>query len=510
MPFLPFKKTVLVLALTALASNIAFSQSETSGTVLEPRNSDRPNILYIFTDDQTIRSVSAYAEAHPWVHTPHIDRLAKAGLRFTTAYTGAWCQPSRASALSGRLQHRIESLRVTDYPLASYDPEQLRFFPSVFRKNGYQTACIGKWHLGEDVGHGRDWDYSVIWDRGGGNAWAYYEGMLVRTNGGPREPLGGYSTDRFTELAVDYIQSRKDDEQPWYLWLCYSGVHGPYTPAERHSEIYADAPEAVEPVDIFGPRPTKPDHMKDFSRWEKGPDGKAVGFDKFLKKYHRAVQSLDEGVGAIMEALKTTGQLENTVIVFTSDQGYAIGQHGSREKWLPYDANLCAPLIVVAPGITQPNSVSREPVNGVDIVTTLHSLAGIEPEWSMDGRDLMPILRDPQSSLGAPMLMINSLYEYGDAVREEIKAQRYEESFTRRSRYAWMMLREGPYKYIRYFKDNVIEELYDLSSDPEELNNLSVDPAYRSKLRELRHEAVEAFRTKDDDFVDYLPEPLER
>ena len=218
-----------------------------------------PNILYIFTDDQSTRSVSCYEDARPWAQTPNIDKLADSGMRFTTCYTGSWCQASRVSALTGLLQHGIKTLRITKYPMASYDPEQLRFFPSVFRKNGYETACIGKWHLGDDVGHGRDWDYSVIWDRGGGrrNAGAYYHNTLVRTNGGERKPLGGYSTDRYTELAVDYIKEKKRADKPWYLWLCYGGVHSPYTPAERHKESYSDAPSSEVPSDIFGPRPTK-------------------------------------------------------------------------------------------------------------------------------------------------------------------------------------------------------------------------------------------------------------
>ena len=98
--------------------------------------------------------------------------------------------------------------------MATYDPKKLRFWPSVFRDNGYETACIGKWHLGDDIGHDRDWDYSVIWDRGAGNAGAYYHNTLVRTNGGERKPLGGYSTDRFTELAVDYINEKKEVTTP--------------------------------------------------------------------------------------------------------------------------------------------------------------------------------------------------------------------------------------------------------------------------------------------------------
>ena len=189
------------------------------------------------------------------------------------------------------LQHGVKTLKIKKYPMASYDPEKLRFWPSVFRKNGYQTACIGKWHLGEDVGHGRDWDYSVIWDRGKGNASAYYHNTLVRTNGGARKNhLADYSTDRYTELAVDYIKGRKKSDKPWYLWLCYGGVHGPYTPADRHGNSYSGAPRADIPSDIFGPRPTKPKHLKNMTRWKKDKDGKPKGFDKAVKKISQGRQ----------------------------------------------------------------------------------------------------------------------------------------------------------------------------------------------------------------------------
>ena len=469
-----------------------------------------PNILYIFTDDQSTRTVSCYEDARPWAQTPNIDKLADSGMRFTTCYTGSWCQPSRASALSGLLQHSVKSLTYTPgrHYAVSYDPEQLRFFPSVFRKNGYETACIGKWHLGEDVGHGRDWDYSVIWDRCGGrrNVGAYYHNTLVRTNGGERKPLGGYSTDRYTELAVDYIKEKKRADKPWYLWLCYGGVHSPYTPAERHKESYSDAPSSEVPSDIFGPRPTKPEHLKNFTRWKKGENGKPKGYDRAVKKYHKAVKSLDDGVGALITALKESGQLDNTIIIFTSDQGFAWGQHGSNEKWLPYDSNICAPLIFSAPGLIKPGTVCKEAVNGVDIVSTIHSLAGIEPEWKLHGRDLLGLLKKPEGQLNEPMLMINTTYQYGDNIIEQLKSKDYD-AFKRRDLYAWMMMRDGRYKYIRHFKDNVIEELYDLKKDPDELNNLAVSPEYHTKLIPLRRKAVEEFRKKDGDFVDHLPEP---
>ena len=467
----------------------------------------KPNILYIFTDDQTHRSVSAYDEAHDWVQTPNIDKLAESGMKFTSCYTGAWCQPSRASKLTGLLQHSLDSLKITNYPMAEYGPKTLPFFPAVFRKNGYETACIGKWHLGDDVGHGRDWDYSVIWDRGGPkqNKYAYFNNSIVRTNGGERKPLGGYTTDKFTELAVDYINKQKDDEKPWYLWLCYPGVHGPYTPAERHKDFYKDV-EVKVPSNIFGPRQSKPAHLKNMTRWKKDKNGAPLGFASQVKKYHNAVKSLDEAVGSLMKALKDSDQLENTVVIFTSDQGFAWGQHGSQEKWLPYDANILAPLIIRAPGITQMGTVSEEAVNGVDITVTIHDLAGIKPQWKMHGRSLMPLLKDPSKSLNSSMLMINTTHVYGSKINQELKAKNYD-AFKRRGLYAWMMMRDGKYKYIRHFKDNVIEELYDLEKDPEELNNLAINPEYISKLKNIRAKTIEEFRRKDGDFIDLLPSP---
>ncbi len=471
-------------------------------------NSSKPNILYIITDDQSYRSVSAYEQAHPWVSTPNIDKLAASGMRFTTSYTGSWCQPSRLSFLTGLFQSNAKSMRITNYPDCQYDPKVLPFFPARFREHGYQTACIGKWHLGTDVGHGRDWDYSVIWDRAGPkkNSHAYYENTLVRYNGGERVPLGGYSTDRYTELAVDYIKEKKENDKPWFLWLCYGGVHSPYTEAERHESIYADTPETTIPVDIFGPRPTKPDHLKKLTRWKKDENGNPKDFDARVKKYNRAVASLDEGVGKVMAALKASGQLENTLVVFTSDQGFAWGQHGLKEKWMPYDAAICAPLIFSHPGVIAPNQVCQEPVNGIDITSTFHTVAGIEPGWRMDGRDLSGLLKDPKEKLEAPLLLINSFHAYGEDFLNILKNKKLEK-LGRKKVYAWMMMRSKQYKYIRTFKDDCLEELYDLENDPEELNNLAVAAKHQALLKRLRKKAVKEFRAKEGAFVDFLPIP---
>ena len=468
----------------------------------------RPNILYIFADDQSRRTVSAYEEAHDWINTPNLDALASSGMRFRTCYTGASCQMSRAMMLTGKLQHAIQSFDTRTYPGCEYDPEVQPFWPAAFRRQGYYTGAIGKWHLGEDVGQGRDWDYSVLWDRLGprSNRSAYYHGTLVRYNGGERVMLNGYSTDRYTDLAVSFIEGRKNTEKPWFLWLCYGGVHAPFTPADRHEDEYGDAPDTEIPEDIFGPRPTKPEHLVNYTRWNKGADGQPEGFDAAVKKYNRAVASLDNGVGRVVAALRESGQLENTLIVYTSDQGFAWGQHGSREKWMGYDANIAAPLIISLPSLVSSGTVSREPVTGLDIVRTFHSLAGVEPEVGLHGRDMTPLLKDHRAQLSDPLLLSHTARVYGDTFLQALKATEGDVYVGQEPKPAYIMMREGRYKYIRHMKANVLEELYDLEGDPRELRNLAVEESYQSVLVALRRQAIREFREKDGEFTDYLPD----
>ena len=151
---------------------------------------DRPNILFIYTDDQSHVTVSCYPEAYDWVRTPNIDALAADGIRFRFAYIGSWCMPSRATLLTGHHSYGVESMRMAgSYPGSEYNPEKCPFWPKVFRENGYQTAQIGKWHTGTDTGFGRDWDYQAVWNRPRhtGNAGSYYQEQLIEFNGGEAE-----------------------------------------------------------------------------------------------------------------------------------------------------------------------------------------------------------------------------------------------------------------------------------------------------------------------------------
>ena len=217
----------------------------------------KPNILFIFTDDQSHRSVSCYPEAPDWVNTPNIDSLAENGVRFANCYMGTWCMAVRATLLTGHQTYGVNSMRMQgEYPSSAYDPKQCPFWPAVFRKQGYQTAQIGKWHTGVDNGFGRDWDFQKVWNRPAfpGNSGNYFDDQLIQTNGPKPVMTKGYSSDNYTKWAEEYIRGGhgKDKDKPFYLWLCYGAVHGPFTPAKRHYDRYPNSKIPI-PKDIYPP-----------------------------------------------------------------------------------------------------------------------------------------------------------------------------------------------------------------------------------------------------------------
>lgn len=473
----------------------------------------RPNILFIFSDDQSHRTVGCYPEAYRWVKTPNIDRLASRGVRFAQGYpAGAWCMPSRATLLTGHHQYGISSMRsVGTYPGSVYDPDQCPFWPKVFRQAGYQTAQIGKWHTGTDTGYGRDWDYQVVWNRPKytENAFAYYFNQILVTNGGEPQTVKEYSTDHYTQLAIDYIQGQhRDPNKPWYLWLCYGAVHGPYTPHDRHKTDYVGETVPI-PADIYPSRPGKPEYASRMERWIKGSDGRphinnkgkpGKSLDEAVIQVQQCVNALDEGIGKILAALEKSGQLENTLVVFTSDQGFAWGQHGFMAKMAPYDANLRCPYIVSMPGTIPEGKVCHTPVGGVDLVPTFFAFAGIDLPWEMHGHDLTPLLKDPAARWDHPVLMVNTYDHFGPDTLQ------FQDPKHRHGGIAWwVFLRKGHLKYIRTLEEGEIEELYDLEKDPEELHNLALDRQYAGELKALRAATIAELKRTKAAMADRLP-----
>lgn len=463
----------------------------------------RPNILVIYTDDQSYKTVGCYPEAWPWVKTPNLDALARSGVRFRAAYLGGWCMPSRASFLTGHHPHGIQSMRMEgSYPGSSYDPKQCPFWPAVFRKEGYQTAHIGKWHTGIDTGYGRDWDYQIVWNRPKHpeNAGAYYERQLLAFNG-EEKWQEGYPADNYTRWAVEYVKGKhRDKDRPWLLWLCYGSVHGPSKPAARHQGKYREAKVPLPP-DLLGPWPGKPDYLKNTLAWRRvsdgrilaGSNGEKVGdaaggkgteYANWVRQVNECVPALDEGVGELVATLKATGQLENTLVVYTADQGYAMGEHGMRMKIAPYDASYRSPLLVSMPGTIPTGKVCPQSVNAPDLVSTFFAFAGITPPKGLHGRDLTPLLKNPDEEWKSPCMYEHTGQHYGEDVAKVLKEKAKEAIYQRVPWYTAVVAED--WKYIRYLQPGVPEELYHLAVDGEERENLAANRKHARRLERMR------------------------
>jgi len=484
----------------------------------------RPNILFIYADDQSFKTLSCYPEAFPGVRTPNIDALAKGGVRFHGAYLGSWCMPSRATILTGRQPHGIESMSMAGkYPGSTYDPKQTPFIPAQMRQQGYHTAQIGKWHTGTDAGWGRDWDYQVVWNRPKHpeNAGAYYERQLLAFNGEERWQEG-YPADNYTRWACEYIKgANREAEKPWYLWLCYGNVHGPNKPAARHAGKYAKLDVPI-PADIFPPRPGKPAYLDKTQAWVRGADGlpyagknaaeqvgdsatapkdgkkQGASFIEWARRVNECVLSVDEGVGQIVEALKESGQLENTLVVYSADQGFAMGEHGFRAKVAPYDANYRSPLIVSMPSRFPGGAICKTPVSGADLAATFLAVSGVKVPWALHGRDITPLLKEPGAADTHACLYEHMGQRYGKDVKGILDGatdQGGDKNFP-----AYVAILQEGFKFIRYLRREHGEELYDLGADAAELNNLIRDPAQSARIEKLRAALIAECKRTDAPF----------
>ena len=475
----------------------------------------RPNILFIYTDDQSHRTLSCYADegARPWTTTPNIDRLAAGGVRFSAAYGASWCVPSRASVLTGLLSHGIPGVDLAgdaEQPSKrswatlgnAYDPEVTPMWPKNLRESGYHTAMIGKWHLGQNAGHGRLWDHSVVWDQNL-PAGDWYNDQKLSIDGAAPAVVPGYATDVYTDFAVDYIG--QDHDKPWLLWLCYNAPHLPNTVHPRHLDQYRDG-EVPIPADIFGPRPDKPTYLHERTMFKRAADGSPLygkrTLPEMVRGYNELVSSVDDGVGRLVKTLQDSGQLDNTVIVFTSDQGFAWGEQGFAWKVGPYDACLRMPLIFHYPGNIAEGKVCHQPASLLDVIPTVLGFADLPLPWKMHGHDLRPHLINPDHSRDRPVMMENFLANFGDSTTPAVTGGRTAQGVP-----WWLMLRKGPLKYIRTLVPDEIEELYDLEADPGELHNLAADPAHLDTVKEYRALLTAELQRTDAKFIDTIPSP---
>lgn len=437
---------------------------------------ERPNVLFILTDDQRADAVGYHPEPLLGIETPHIDRLAAEGARFDNMFVGtSLCSPSRASYLSGTYTHTHGVYdNFTDYP------SQLKSFPALLQQAGYTTAYIGKWHMGEDDDSARPgFDYWVT-HKGQGQ---YYD---TRFNvNGERKTVAGYYTDRVTDLALDWLAQR-DDSRPFALVVGHKAPHGPFVPEPRYARLYDDQPfpyprSAFELNDkpgwirerlptwhgIYGPLYGFRENYPDSS-----PDAVA-DFERFVRSYVATIHSVDDSVGRLYAALERSGELDNTIIVFASDNGFLFGEHGMIDKRTMHEASIRVPQVVRYPARVEPGTLIEQQVMNIDLAPSLMELTIGASMPSAQGLSWAPLVAGREIPWRAAWL-----YEYN-----------YEEQFPYTPNVRG--IRKGDWKYVAYPPGDGgplrhLEELYNLAADPAEARNLARDPGSTAKLREMR------------------------
>ncbi len=429
----------------------------------------RPNVLVILTDDQRWDALGC--AGHPWFKTPNLDRLAAEGARFANAFvTTSLCSPSRASLLSGLYAHRHGVLNnFTDYP------NDLPSYPRRLREAGYETAYIGKWHMGEQDDQPRPGFDFWMSHKGQGN---YFDNEF--NINGKRTVLKGYYTHVVTEHAVRWLDGRpgRERDQPFLLILGHKAPHGgPIVPEPRYQHAF-DAVPIKKPATYSDYGPGKPEWLKQSVPTWHGVGGPLYGlkeFDRFVRSYHATIASVDDSVGVIYEALKKSGRLDDTLIIFTSDNGFVLGEHGRVDKRTMYEESIRVPLLVRYPRLIPKPLLVTEMVLNIDLAPSILDICEAKPLASVHGRSWKPLLAGKSDGWRTSWY-----YAYN-----------YEKEFPYTPNVRGV--RTAEWKYIHYpHGDDTLDrhkaELYNLKDDPLETRNLIDAPEHAGRLGELKDE----------------------
>ncbi len=437
----------------------------------------RPNIVFIMSDDHAAHAISAYGSRIN--RTPQIDRIAAGGMRLDNCFcTNSICAPSRATILTGTYNH-VNGVRTLDDRL---DGTQTTF-PKLLQATGYQTAIIGKWHLGHGGIHDpTGFDYwNVLPGQG-----LYHDPVMIDM--GERRTYPGYVTDVITDLSLDWLR-RRDRGRPFMLMCHHKAPHRPWEPDAKHAHLYDGVDIPVPPTfdddyshrsraaaaarmrvdrdlnahDLKEPVPELP--PAELKRWK---------YQRYIKDYLRCVASIDDNVGRLLDYLDAEGLADDTIVVYTSDQGFFLGDHGWYDKRFFYEESLRMPMLVRYPREIAAGGTQARFALNVDFAPTFLEYAGVRVPAEMQGRSLRPILRG-ESPAGWPDRMY----------------YRYFMHLAHHNVYAHYGIRTERHKLIYYYETEPAPpewELFDLERDPREVHSVHGDPAYAGIESELRSE----------------------
>ncbi len=444
-------------------------------------SADKPmNVIFILTDDQRYDEMGFM---NPILETPNMDRLAAEGVHFKNAFvTTSLCSPSRASILTGQYMHNHGVVDNNAPPVPG-----TVFFPQYLQQQGYETAFVGKWHMGESKSSGGHLDDP----QPGFDYWLSFAGQghyyPITENGkvnqfninGKHVPQKGYITDELTDYSLSWLSRGRDESKPFFLYLSHKAVHANFTPPERYKDKYADVviPVPVSQADSEENYKGKPMWVKNQRNSWHGVDfpyHSALNVQEYKRQYHRALTAVDDSIGRINSWLERNGLADNTIVILMGDNGFMFGEHGLIDKRNAYEESMRVPLLAYIPGLDQPGRVVEEITAGIDIAPTVLEVAGVkEMPPQFEGASLLPLAKGEQV----------------DSWREDLLYEYYWE-FNYPMTPTTFALRTDDYKLIQYHGVWDTEELYDIKNDPKEMRNLIEDPAYlevRVKLRKELH-----------------------
>ncbi len=458
----------------------------------------QPNILFIFTDDHALNAISAYegplAQIAP---TPHLDRIAKEGMMFNHCLvTNSICAPSRAVVLTGKYSHLNGQLTNRNV----FDGSQ-QTVPKLLKKTGYQTAIVGKWHL-KSTPTGFD-HFEVLKGQG------HYYNPLLFTNGMDVNHVG-YTTDIITDQALDWLDQR-DKKKPFFLMCQHKAPHGKWEPALRHLHEFDDM-EIPEPTTLFddysGRSPASAQHEmgiadhiggkrlmlsyaskftpEQFNQFDQafrpkneafvkaqltGKERTRWHYQRYIKNYLRCVKAVDENIGRMLEYLDRNGLVGNTIVIYSSDQGFWLGEHGWFDKRWMYEESLHTPLLVRWPERIKPQSKNDLLVSNLDFAPTFLELAGAQPPRDMQGKSLVPVFKGAKPKDWRK----THYYHYYEAGGHGVPIH--------------YGVTDGRQKLIRFPDPNLNTwEYFNLDKDPMEMKNLYAKKSYATNIEAMKKE----------------------
>lgn len=480
---------------------------------------DKPNIVFIFTDDHATQAISAYGSKINT--TPNIDRIAREGGVFLNSFcANSICGPSRACILTGKHSHLNGFLRNGN----RFDSTQLTF-PPLLQKAGYQTAIIGKWHLNTDPVGFDHWEVLP----GQGN---YYNPVFLQMDGS-RKNYEGYCTDIITDKALDWLKAR-DEDKPFVLMCQHKAPHRNWSPAKRHFDMFPDdVPEPDSLMDDYSGRSSllKENEMSIRDHFHWGHDMKFKGenqfpdifanlgngeyrrmtdeqkkawdakydpeneaflkqlknneltpeeilrwkYQRYIKDYLKCIAAVDDGVGKILDYLDESGLDKNTIVIYSSDQGFYLGEHGWYDKRWMFEESLKMPFVIRWPGVMAPGTKSKALIQNIDYGPTFLDVAGVDIPQEMQGRSLVPLLKnDGIATTDWRDAIYYAYYEnaavHAVPIHDGVRNDRYK---------------------LMYFPRGRQWQLFDLETDPQEMKSVHADPAYARVLQGMKQRLVD-------------------